>query len=160
MFFGFETGEVFGLLTQLGIACVLALLVGWNRESREKRNAGLRTSSLVVIASCGYMILGIQVLSTKDAEFRVLVGVITGVGFVCGGAILKISLVRVVPRRPLANVAVHSSHEGEGWMAVTGGVVARRRATNLDLRFWIKRHIRWHSECVEWCNVTHRECFP
>lgn len=89
MFFGIEIGEVLRLLTQLGIAYVLALPIGWNRESKEKRNAGLRTFPLVAIASCGYMIVGMQVLSTTDAESRVLVGVITGMGFIGGGAILK-----------------------------------------------------------------------
>lgn len=89
MFFGIEIDEVFRILAQLGIAYILALPVGWNRESRERRNAGLRTFPLVAIASCGYMILGMQVLSTTDAESRVLVGVITGMGFIGGGAILK-----------------------------------------------------------------------
>lgn len=89
MFFGIEIDEVFRMLAQLGIAYILALPVGWNRESRERRNAGLRTFPLVAIASCGYMIVGMQVLSTTDAESRVLVGVITGMGFIGGGAILK-----------------------------------------------------------------------
>ena len=35
------------------------------------------------------MIVGMQVLTTTDAESRVLVGVITGMGFIGGGAILK-----------------------------------------------------------------------
>jgi len=89
MFFGIEISEVFRMLTQLGIAYLLALPVGWNRESKEKRNAGLRTFPLVAIASCGYMIVGMQVLGSTDAESRVLVGVITGMGFIGGGAILK-----------------------------------------------------------------------
>ncbi len=89
MFFGIELDEVFRILAQLGIAYVLALPVGWNRESKEKRNAGLRTFPLVAIASCGDMIVGMQVLSNTDAESRVLVGVITGMGFIGGGAILK-----------------------------------------------------------------------
>lgn len=89
MFFGVEISEVLRILVQLGIAYVLALPVGWNRESKEKRNAGLRTFPLVAIASCGYMLVGMQVLNTTDAESRVLVGVITGMGFIGGGAILK-----------------------------------------------------------------------
>ena len=58
MFFGIELDEIFRMLTQLGIAYILALPVGWNRESKEKRNAGLRTFPLVAISSCGYMIVG------------------------------------------------------------------------------------------------------
>ena len=58
MFFAIALDEVFRMLTQLGIACILALPVGWYRESREMRNAGLRTFPLVAISSCGYMIVG------------------------------------------------------------------------------------------------------
>ncbi len=35
------------------------------------------------------MLVGIQVLSSTDAESRVLYGIITGMGFLGGGAILK-----------------------------------------------------------------------
>ena len=75
-------------LYQLGIAYALALPVAWDRE-QEARSAGLRTFPLVSIAACGYMLVGIQVLSSTDAESRVLYGIITGMGFLGGGAILK-----------------------------------------------------------------------
>ena len=75
-------------LVQLGIAYLLALPVAWDRE-QEARSAGLRTFPLVSLAACGYMLVGIQVLSSTDAESRVLYGIITGMGFLGGGAILK-----------------------------------------------------------------------
>lgn len=75
-------------LYQLGIAYALALPVAWDRE-HEARSAGLRTFPLVSIAACGYMLVGIQVLNSTDAESRVLYGIITGMGFLGGGAILK-----------------------------------------------------------------------
>ncbi len=70
------------------IAFALALPIAWNRE-RQDRGAGLRTFPLVAIASCGYMLTGMSVLDTTDAESRVIYGIITGIGFVGGGAILK-----------------------------------------------------------------------
>ena len=76
-------------LLQLGAAYLIALPVGWNRELGTERNAGLRTFPLVAIASCGYMLVGMQVLTTTDAESRVFYGLITGMGFIGGGAILK-----------------------------------------------------------------------
>lgn len=76
-------------LFKLGIAYLLALPVAWNREKRSRRNAGLRTFPLVAIASCGYMLVGMQVLDSTEAEGRVLHGLITGMGFIGGGAILK-----------------------------------------------------------------------
>lgn len=76
-------------LTRLGLAYLFALPVGWNRERGQKRNAGLRTFPLVALASCGYMLVGLQVLDSTDAESRVFYGLITGMGFIGGGAILK-----------------------------------------------------------------------
>jgi putative Mg2+ transporter-C (MgtC) family protein len=79
---------IFTSLVQLGVAYLLALPVAWDRE-QEARSAGLRTFPLVSLAACGYMLVGIQVLSSTDAESRVLYGIITGMGFLGGGAILK-----------------------------------------------------------------------
>lgn len=75
-------------LAQIGIAFVLALPVAWNREL-EDRSAGLRTFPLVAVAACGYMLVGLEVLTNTDAESRVLYGIISGMGFIGGGAILK-----------------------------------------------------------------------
>lgn len=75
-------------LSQIGVAYLLALPVAWNRE-QEVRTAGLRTFPLVAVAACGYMLVGLQVLSSTDAEARVMYGVIVGMGFIGGGAILK-----------------------------------------------------------------------
>lgn len=75
-------------LNHLGIAYLLALPIGWDRE-RNARSAGLRTFPLVSMASCAYMLTGIDVLDSTDAEARVMYGLITGMGFIGGGAILK-----------------------------------------------------------------------
>ena len=75
-------------LLHLGIAYVLTLPVAYDRE-RASRGAGLRTFPLVAVATCGYPLVGISVLDTTGAEARVLQGLITGIGFIGGGAILK-----------------------------------------------------------------------
>ena len=75
-------------LTHLGVAMLLALPVAFEREQKG-RTAGLRTFPLVAVAACGYTLVGISVLSTTDAEARLLQGIITGIGFIGGGAILK-----------------------------------------------------------------------
>jgi len=63
--------------------------VGWNRE-REARSAGLRTFPIVAMASCGLVILAIEILGERAPEqARILQGLFTGVGFVGGGAILQ-----------------------------------------------------------------------
>jgi putative Mg2+ transporter-C (MgtC) family protein len=75
-------------LTHLAFAYILALPIAWNRE-RAVRSAGLRTFPLVAVASCGFMLQGMSVLSSTGAESRVMYGIITGIGFIGGGAILK-----------------------------------------------------------------------
>ena len=75
-------------LVHLLAAGVLSLPVAWDREV-ESRGVGLRTFPLVAIAACGYSLVGISVLDSTDAEARVLQGIITGIGFIGGGAILK-----------------------------------------------------------------------
>ena len=77
-------------LLALGIAYVLAFPIGWDRE-REERSAGLRTFPRVAVASCGF----VQAAETfthgnPEATARVVEGLITGMGFIGGGAILRL----------------------------------------------------------------------
>ena len=76
-------------LAALLIAYLLALPIGWNRE-KEERSAGLRTFPLVAVATCGFIqaaegIAGIN----PEAMARIIEGLITGMGFIGGGAILR-----------------------------------------------------------------------
>ena len=71
------------------IAYGLAIPIGWNRE-QEERSAGLRTFPLVAVATCGF----IQAVETPlsghpEGLARVMEGLITGMGFIGGGAILR-----------------------------------------------------------------------
>lgn len=76
-------------VTALAVAYILALPIGWNRE-REERSAGLRTFPLVAVASCGF-VQAVETMMAHDpaAIARVLEGVIAGIGFLGGGAILQ-----------------------------------------------------------------------
>jgi len=75
-------------LSHLAVAYMLALPIGWDRET-SRRRFGLRTFPLVAVAACGFMLTGIFVLDNTGAEARVIQGIITGIGFIGGGAILK-----------------------------------------------------------------------
>ncbi len=75
-------------LRDLALAYLLALPIAWDQE-RRARSAGLRTFPLVAVSACAYMLVGMQVLDSTDAEARVAQGLITGMGFIGGGAILK-----------------------------------------------------------------------
>jgi len=77
-------------LAALVAAYLLALPIGWDRE-RSERSAGLRTFPLVAIASCGF-IQATENLTAGSAEAtaRIVEGLITGMGFIGGGAILVV----------------------------------------------------------------------
>jgi putative Mg2+ transporter-C (MgtC) family protein len=76
--------------TALAAAYLLALPIGWNREKAE-RSAGIRTFPLVAVASCGF-IQAAETLTTHSPEAmaRIMEGIITGMGFIGGGAILRL----------------------------------------------------------------------
>lgn len=89
-FGGLEWTSIFSYAVRIVAAFVLTLPVAWNRE-RRTRIMGLRTFPLVAVASCGYLLLALEgaQLSSESAQARVIQGLMTGIGFVGGGAILK-----------------------------------------------------------------------
>lgn len=81
--------EVWSHLFDLAIAFTLALPIGWDRE-KESRSAGLRTFPLVAVSCCGFVLIGNALFGERSPEHsRLLQGLITGIGFIGGGAILK-----------------------------------------------------------------------
>ena len=79
--------DVWSNLEHVGIAYILTASIGWQSE-REAHSAGVRTFPIVGMASCGYLLLlGHQ--PDAAAQSRLLQGLITGIGFIGGGAILK-----------------------------------------------------------------------
>ncbi|WP_398464117.1 MgtC/SapB family protein [Tardiphaga sp.] len=87
-----ETTDTFGVLPHLvalSIAYILALPIGWNRE-RAERSAGLRTFPLVALATCGIVQATEGILNGHpEGTARIIEGLMTGMGFIGGGAILK-----------------------------------------------------------------------
>lgn len=78
-----------GQAEKLLISFLLALPIGWDREL-EEHTAGLRTFPLVSLGSCGLMLVATAMApGSADVASRVLQGLVTGIGFVGGGAILK-----------------------------------------------------------------------
>ncbi len=84
----FDLDLILSNLALLLVALLLSLPVAWNRE-RSTRSAGLRTFPLVSIASCAYMLIGLSFFEEGGSVARVTYGIITGMGFIGGGAILK-----------------------------------------------------------------------
>ena len=77
-------------LVALAIAYGLAFPIGWNRE-KEERSAGLRTFPLVAVATCGFIQAAESMTAhSPEAMARIVEGLITGMGFIGGGAILRL----------------------------------------------------------------------
>ena len=85
---GFDPTHFLSLLYPLMVAYLLALPIGWNRE-HASRSAGLRTFPLVAVGACAYILIGMDIFSDDEAKSRIIYGIITGIGFIGGGAILK-----------------------------------------------------------------------
>ena len=75
------------VVARLLLAVLLGALLGLERE-RLDRPAGLRTHILVTVTSCLVMLLALPTGSSDNAG-RVIQGVITGIGFLGAGAILR-----------------------------------------------------------------------
>jgi putative Mg2+ transporter-C (MgtC) family protein len=83
----FDWQNAWVVLQRIAITYALTALIGWDRE-REAHSAGVRTFPIVGMASCGFLLVLGPHPDSGD-QSRLLQGLITGIGFVGGGAILK-----------------------------------------------------------------------
>lgn len=81
---------LWGSSAKIVAAYVLTLPMAWSRE-REMHAVGIRTFPIVAMASCGYLLVfqGVPGLDGQTMNSHVLQGLIAGIGFVGGGAIVK-----------------------------------------------------------------------
>jgi putative Mg2+ transporter-C (MgtC) family protein len=76
-------------ISRLAIAYALALPVGWYRE-KEAHSIGVRTFPVVAMAACGYVMLATPEFGNSiEGQSRIIQGMVAGIGFIGGGAILK-----------------------------------------------------------------------
>ncbi len=85
----FDWGQTGQHALRILLAYVLALPIGWN-WGRTRHSTGVRTFPLVAIASCAYVLVARYVAGPSDPNLgRVIQGLMTGIGFIGGGAIFK-----------------------------------------------------------------------
>ena len=72
---------------RLGAAVLAGAVIGFNREIH-KKPAGLRTMALVALGSAVFVVATASA-ATADSASRVIQGVITGVGFLGAGSIIR-----------------------------------------------------------------------
>ena len=74
---------------RMAVAYLLGLIIGFERE-RAERSAGIRTFPLVAVGSCAYVLIAAGMTGhSADSGSRVIQGVLTGIGFLGGGVIMR-----------------------------------------------------------------------
>ena len=74
--------------SRLLIASILSGLLGYERERRRKA-AGLRTHMLVALGAALFVLVPVQAGMSLEDISRVIQGLVTGIGFLGAGTILK-----------------------------------------------------------------------
>ncbi len=69
------------------VAALLGAFIGWERE-QHGREAGIRTYAAVSLGACVFGLVSAHVIGASDPT-RIAAGVVTGVGFLGAGVILR-----------------------------------------------------------------------
>lgn len=86
---GLDTSLLLDAVLRIGLALLFTLPIAREREAHDV-SAGLRTFPIVAVGACALILLSRAVLGPKsDNVTHVLQGLVTGVGFIGGGAIVK-----------------------------------------------------------------------
>ena len=90
-----DVRQTASLVIRMGIAMILGAVIGAQRESLGKP-AGLRTHMLVAMGGALFVLAPLQSGMDLDGMSRVIQGIVTGIGFIGGGAILKLQEQRAI----------------------------------------------------------------
>lgn len=83
-----ESKQLIQVLVRLVASVLIAGLIGFEREASGK-SAGLRTHVLVSLGSTVFVLGATGAAMHEDAVSRVIQGIVTGIGFIGTGTILK-----------------------------------------------------------------------
>lgn len=88
-----EAHELLRLAVAVVVSYLLALPVGWERKRHSHAYVGLRVFPLVAVTACVYVFLGQQLFTGANSgeQADVIQGLMTGIGFIGAGAIVKSS---------------------------------------------------------------------
>lgn len=85
-----DSRQVWRIIIRLLAATLLGAIVGIQRE-RSGKPAGFRTHMLVCIGTAVFVLSAASAGMAFDAMSRVIQGIVTGIGFIGAGSILKLS---------------------------------------------------------------------
>lgn len=85
----FDSQITITFVFKIVLAAVAGLIIGLEREFKGKE-AGLKTNTLVAVGAAAYIIMSLEFLGEDYADItRVLSQVVTGIGFLGAGVIMK-----------------------------------------------------------------------
>jgi putative Mg2+ transporter-C (MgtC) family protein len=90
-----SVADVTQVLMRLGLALILGGILGFEREL-SRRDAGMRTHMMVAVGAALFVVVPLQAGFSQDNMSRVLQGLVSGIGFLGAGAIIKLSAEREV----------------------------------------------------------------
>jgi len=85
-----DTQQLARVIIRLVSAALLGSIIGFERE-RAGKAAGLRTHILVSLGTCVFVLACIGYGMSSDGLSRVIQGIVTGIGFIGAGSILKLN---------------------------------------------------------------------
>lgn len=85
-----DSQQLARVIIRLIAAALLGALIGYERE-RAGKAAGLRTHLLVTLGTCLFILACAGAGMNSDGLSRVIQGIVTGVGFLGAGSILKLN---------------------------------------------------------------------
>jgi len=83
--------ELLRLVVSIALSCLLTFPLGWERKQHSHADVGLRVFPLVAVGACVYVFVGQQLFTgeQRNEQADVLQGLMTGIGFIGAGAIIK-----------------------------------------------------------------------
>jgi putative Mg2+ transporter-C (MgtC) family protein len=109
-----DVRQMVSLVTRLLTAMILGALIGAQRE-RSGKPAGLRTHMLVAMGGALFVLAPLEARMELDGVSRVIQGIVTGIGFIGAGAILKLQ-----DRREIEGLTTAAGI----WMTAAVGIAA------------------------------------
>ncbi len=85
-----DTQQLAHVIIRMTAAVLLGSIIGFERE-RAGKAAGLRTHILVTLGACVFVLACSGYGMSSDGLSRVIQGIVTGVGFLGAGSILKLN---------------------------------------------------------------------
>jgi putative Mg2+ transporter-C (MgtC) family protein len=125
------------IVIRLLAAVILGAAIGFEREHAGKV-AGVRTHILVALGSCVFVLAGAGYGMSPDGVSRVVQGIVTGIGFLGAGTIIKLSDLRDVKGLTTAAGIWMTAAVGVGCGAGTVGLAIIAAVVVLVIQFSIR----------------------